>query len=81
MYREIAKQIAYVYNLGAEKLNIRPQPNTAHAPIRTLVQGDMVTIVGEIGNWYEIEYKNSIAFVSKDYITFEKPSELQMSQR
>ena len=72
---EIAKQIAYVYNLGAEKLNIRPQPNTAHAPIGTLVQGDMVTIVGEIGNWYEIEYENSIAFVSKDYITFEKPSE------
>ncbi|MEE0881695.1 MAG: SH3 domain-containing protein, partial [Turicibacter sp.] len=72
---EIAKQIAYVYNLGAEKLNVRPQPNTAHAPIGTLVQGDMVTIVGEIGNWYEIEYENSIAFVSKDYITFEKPSE------
>ena len=72
---EIDKQIAYVYNLGAEKLNVRPQPNTAHAPIGTLVEGDMVTIVGEIGNWYEIEYNNSIAYVSKDYITFEKPSE------
>ena len=67
---EITKQIAYVYNLDGGTLNVRPQPNTNQAAIGKLAEGEAVTIVGESGNWYEIEYNNSTGYVSKDYITF-----------
>ena len=72
---EITKQIAYVYNLDGGTLNVRPQPNTSQAAIGKLAEGEAVTIVGESGNWYEIEYNNSTGYVSKDYITFNKPNQ------
>ena len=72
---ETTKQIAYVYNLDGGTLNVRPQPNTSQAAIGKLAEGEVVTIVGESGNWYEIEYNNSTGYVSKDYITFNKPNQ------
>ena len=72
---EITKQIAYVYNLDGGKLNVRPQTNTSQSDIGKLTEGEAVTIVGESGNWYEIEYNNSTGYVSKDYITFNKPNQ------
>ena len=72
---EITKQIAYVYNLDGGTLNVRPQPNTSQSAIGKLSEGEAVTIVGESGNWYEIEYNNSTGYVSKDYITFNKPNQ------
>ena len=72
---ETTKQIAYVYNLDGGTLNVRPQPNTNQAAIGKLAEGEAVTIVGESGNWYEIEYNNSTGYVSKDYITFNKPNQ------
>ena len=72
---EITKQIAYVYNLDGGTLNVRPQPNTSQSAIGKLTEGEAVTIVGESGNWYEIEYNNSTGYVSKDYITFNKPNQ------
>ncbi len=67
---ETIKKVAYVYNLDGGLLNVRPQPNTSQASIGKLTEGASVTVVGESGNWYEIEYNNSTAYVSKDYITF-----------
>ena len=58
---ETTKQIAYVYNLDGGTLNVRPQPNTSQSAIGKLSEGEAVTIVGESGNWYEIEYNNSKA--------------------
>ena len=72
---ETTKQIAYVYNLDGGTLNVRPQPNTSQSAIGKLTEGEAVTIVGESGNWYEIEYNNSTGYVSKDYITFNKPNQ------
>ena len=50
-------------------LNVRPKPSTSEAAIGKLSEGETVVIVGESGNWYEIEYNNSTAYVSKDYVT------------
>ena len=51
-----------------------PKPSTSEAPIGTLTQGTSVVIVGESGNWYQIEFNNKTAYVSKDYITFTAPT-------
>ena len=71
---EVTKKTGYVYNLNGTLLNVRPKPSTSEAPIGTLTQGTSVVIVGESGNWYQIEFNNKTAYVSKDYITFAAPT-------
>ena len=71
---EVTKKTGYVYNLNGTLLNVRPKPSTSEAPIGTLAQGTSVVIVGESGNWYQIEFNNKTAYVSKDYITFTAPT-------
>ena len=71
---EVVKKTGYVYNLDGTLLNVRPKPSTSEAPIGTLAQGTSVVIVGESGNWYQIEFNNKTAYVSKDYITFTAPT-------
>ena len=71
---EVTKKTGYVYNLNGTLLNVRPKPSTSEAPIGTLAQGISVVIVGESGNWYQIEFNNKTAYVSKDYITFTAPT-------
>ena len=71
---EVVKKTGYVYNLDGALLNVRPKPSTWETPIGTLTQGSSVVIVGESGNWYQIEFNNKTAYVSKDYITFTAPT-------
>ena len=70
---EVVKQTGYVYNLNGTLLNVRPQPSTSQAAIGKLSEGETVVIVGETGNWYEIEFNGSTAYVSKDYVTLTAP--------
>ena len=71
---EVVKQTGYVYNLNGTLLNVRPQPSTSQAAIGTLSEGKTVVIIGETGNWYEIEFNGSTAYVSKDYISLSAPT-------
>ena len=70
---EVVKQTGYVYNLNGTLLNVRPQPSTSQAAIGKLSEGETVVIIGETGNWYEIEFNGSTAYVSKDYVTLTAP--------
>ena len=71
---EVVKQTGYVYNLDGTLLNVRPKPSTSQAAIGTLSEGETVVIIGETGNWYEIEFNGTTAYVSKDYISLTEPT-------
>nr|WP_050608044.1 SH3 domain-containing protein [Clostridium niameyense] len=51
------------------KLNIRISPNTSSKIIGSLNNGDSVNITGKSGQWYQIKYGSSTAYVSADYIS------------
>ena len=59
-------------------LNVRSGASTSSNVIGSLSNGSKVTIVGESGSWYKINYGNTTGYVSKDYIslgaTSSKPS-------
>ena len=59
-------------------LNVRNGASTSSSIIGSLSNGSKVTIVGESGSWYKINYGNTTGYVSKDYIslgaTSSKPS-------
>ncbi|MBC5627190.1 SH3 domain-containing protein [Clostridium sp. NSJ-49] len=72
---DTVRKIGYVYDLGGSTLRIRKSPNTNSEVLGSLYEGNSVNIIGEEGNWYRISYNNSVAYVSKDYITLEKTSD------
>ena len=53
---------------STSRLNIRSSASTSAGIIGKLNQGAKVTIIGESGDWYRIEYNNTTGYVSKDYI-------------
>lgn len=58
-------------------LNVRTAASKNSSVIGSLTTGKKVTINGETADWFRISYGSDNAFVSKDYITFEKESDSQ----
>lgn len=50
-------------------LNVRSGASKSYSVIGKLKNNQQVTITGESGNWYQINYNGSTAYVSKDYVT------------
>lgn len=69
------RKTGYVYDLDGYSLRVRKAPNTNSEVLGSLYEGNTVNIIGEEGNWYRISYNNSVAYVSKDYVTLEKISD------
>lgn len=57
-------------------LNIRSGASTEYEIIGVLSCGEEVVIVGEVNenNWFQIQYKNNIGYVSGKYLTDKKPA-------
>lgn len=49
-------------------LRVRSGASTSSSVIGYLTNNSSVNVKGEEGNWYKIEFKGSIGYVSKDYI-------------
>jgi len=54
--------------VNASALNVRSGPGTNYSRIGVLSRGAKVTITGESGGWYKINYGNGTGYVSKQYI-------------
>ncbi|MFQ9882692.1 MAG: SH3 domain-containing protein [Clostridium sp.] len=58
----------YVVNVHSS-LNVRSGASTSSSVIGSLSNGSKVTIVGESGSWYKINYGNTTGYVSKEYVS------------
>ena len=58
----------YVVNVHSS-LNVRSGASTSSSIIGSLSNGSKVTIVGESGSWYKINYGNTTGYVSKEYVS------------
>ncbi|MGN9135648.1 SH3 domain-containing protein [Clostridium sp. HCP1S3_B4] len=65
----------------ASVLNIRSGASTSNSIIGTLSRGSSVTITGESGGFYKINYNGQNAYVSKDYIQIGGGSSLSQSDK
>lgn len=67
-------------NTNSDLLNVRTDSNINSSIIHKLPRGAEVTITGEIQNgFYPINFNNNTAWVSADWISFEKPAEIQQN--
>ena len=57
-----------IVNTSSSNLNVRNGPGTTYSVIGSLGKGTQVTILGEDGDWYKIQYDSGEGYVSKKYI-------------
>ena len=60
---------AWTGSITASSLKVRSGPSTGYDVVNTLSKGTTVSVIGESGDWYYVQLKNSSkGYVSKKYI-------------
>ncbi|HHT7239413.1 TPA: SH3 domain-containing protein [Bacillus cereus] len=57
------------YTVNVSSLRVRTGPSTSHTTIGSVKKGQVVQVVGEVQDWFKINYAGQIAYLSKDYVT------------
>ncbi len=55
--------------VNSDGVNIRKAPATNAEVISQVSQGENLAVTADVGEWYEVKYDNSFAYVHKDYIS------------
>lgn len=55
--------------VDATSLNVRSEPSTSSKILGSLAQRASISILGQSGNWYKIQYNNKEAYVHKSYVS------------
>ena len=57
-----------VVNISGSKLNLRQKASTSSKILTRLSGGAKVTVLGESGNWYHVNYNGTLGYLSKEYV-------------
>ena len=55
-------------NISGSKLNLRQKASTSSKILARLSGGTRVTVLGESGNWYHVDYNGTLGYLSRDYV-------------
>ncbi len=55
--------------VSGSNINVRQSANTASAVLKTLNQGDIITVIAQNSNWYQLAYNNGQAFISREFLS------------
>lgn len=74
---ETETTLPLIYGMDAtsrrEKLNIREEPNNSSEILATIHLDEHITIIDQIGKWFEVKYDNISGFVLGKHISFTEP--------
>lgn len=71
----IGEERPFTGYVNASTLRVRPSADTAGEPIGGLSFGDTVNVIGREGDWYKINFKDGVGYVSAQYIQDTVPTE------
>ncbi|MBC6973888.1 SH3 domain-containing protein [Bacillus sp. Xin] len=57
------------YTVNVSSLRIRTGPSTSHTTLGSVHKGQVVQVIGEVQDWFKINYAGQTAYISKDYVT------------
>ena len=57
------------YTVNVSSLNVRTGPSTSHTVLGSVNKGKTVQVVGEIQDWFKINFNGGTGYVSKDFVT------------
>ncbi|EJQ17032.1 peptidase M24 [Bacillus cereus] len=67
--QESVKPASGNYTVNVSSLRVRTGPSTSHTTIGSVKKGQVVQVVGEVQDWFKINYAGQTAYLSKDYVT------------
>ncbi|KOS29232.1 peptidase P60 [Bacillus anthracis] len=67
--RTTVQQASGNYTVNVSSLRVRTGPSTSHTILGSVKKGQIVQVVGEVQDWFKINYNGQTAYVSKDYVT------------
>lgn len=56
-------------HVGIDGLDLYPKPDENSNAITTMPERDLVTVIGEQGDWYQVQWGKYTGFVEKKYLT------------
>ncbi|MEH7217798.1 enterotoxin EntFM [Bacillus toyonensis] len=57
------------YTVNVSSLNVRTSPSTSHTVLGSVNKGKTVQVVGEVQDWFKINFNGGTGYVSKDFVT------------
>ncbi|MEI4801184.1 SH3 domain-containing protein [Bacillus sp. FJAT-51639] len=63
------KEASGNYTVNVSSLRVRTGPSTSHTQLGSIHKGQVVQVIGEVQDWFKINYGGQNAYVSKDYVT------------
>lgn len=57
-----------------DRLNVRAEPELSASVLAQMNAGEGAAVIGETGDWLEVEFQNTRGFVSKQYISTSAPT-------
>ena len=57
------------YTVNVSSLRVRTGYSTSHTTVGSVTKGQVVQVVGEVQDWFKINYAGQTAYISKDYVT------------
>jgi N-acetylmuramoyl-L-alanine amidase len=60
--------------ITADSMRVRGGAGLIYEVIGGMQYGEKVTILGKSGDWYQIQFADTVGYVSGQYLTFEKPA-------
>ncbi|EEK89940.1 enterotoxin EntFM [Bacillus cereus] len=57
------------YTVNVSSLNVRTGPSTSHTVLGSVNKGKTVQVVGEVQDWFKINFNGGTGYVSKDFVT------------
>ena len=57
-----------VVNISGSRLNLRQKASTSSKILARLSGGTKVTVLGESGNWYHVDYNGTLGYLSREYV-------------
>ncbi|HFK1706598.1 MULTISPECIES: enterotoxin EntFM [unclassified Bacillus (in: firmicutes)] len=57
------------YTVNVSSLNVRTGPSASHTVLGSVNKGKTVQVVGEVQDWFKINFNGGTGYVSKDYVT------------
>ncbi|MDD2533913.1 MAG: NlpC/P60 family protein [Eubacteriales bacterium] len=67
----VLTEVDYQVYIAADVLNVRTDATTVGEIVAKITRGDRIQVIGEYGNWLQVEADDQIGFISAEYTSTE----------
>lgn len=67
-----------IVNISSGHLNLRTGPSTSYPYAAKVYKGEVLSVIGESGTWYQVTHKSTTLYAHKDFVQLVAPQPMKM---